>query len=65
MLLVGLVTALLGWALLLPEDLKKLGNSFLDQPLLCVNVYFWQSIQAGYFGESPACVSGVRDGGGG
>lgn len=48
-----LVTAVGSYFLLLPWDLKDLGGALIAQPLLLVNIYYWQVVERGYFSEPP------------
>lgn len=47
------VTAILGYFLLLPADLKDLGGALIAQPLMSSNLYFWRAVKGGYFGDPP------------
>lgn len=47
----SLVTAVIGYWILLPSDLTDLGGALIAQPLLLSNVYFSQVINGGYFGD--------------
>jgi peptidoglycan/LPS O-acetylase OafA/YrhL len=48
-----LSTAVGSYFLLLPWDLKDLGGALIAQPLLIVNLYYWQVVKRGYFSEPP------------
>ena len=50
---VTLCTAIAGYFLLLPADLKDLGGALVAQPLLSSNVYFSQVVIGGYFADQP------------
>lgn len=51
--LVSSVASLLGYFLLLPGDLRKLGGALISQLVLSANVYFDAVIDGSYFGDSP------------
>lgn len=50
---VTLFTAICSYFILLPEDLIDLGGALIAQPILLANVYFWRTVQGGYFGDAP------------
>ncbi|MCW5868354.1 MAG: acyltransferase, partial [Candidatus Eremiobacteraeota bacterium] len=52
LLAVCLVTAILGWFFMLPEEFQHLGVVLISQPLLAANFVYAQTTKFGYFGAT-------------